>query len=144
MHLVSPIYWSATTEPDAIDVKFEIIISPEGAAPDPRAWKRLNVLGLVKTGIPYMSPGAEYRAYFEQMVGRSDADMATNIHLKVRYRSAGFDQYEDCYPVDLLHYVQRMHIGKGNADKAADELAAIRKQLELICHELSRRDGIGE
>jgi hypothetical protein len=116
----------------ATDLRFELVVAPEGAAPDARVWKTLTALGIVKTGIPYMSPGAEYRAYFGQMVGRADAEMVTNMHLRVKYRSVGFETYVDCYPVNLLHYVQHTQIGKPVGDKITEELAAIRRQLEAL------------
>ncbi|HEX7137644.1 MAG TPA: hypothetical protein VF219_07355 [Vicinamibacterales bacterium] len=116
----------------ALDLKFEIVITPEGATPDAEILKTLAALGAIKTGIPYMSPGAEYRAYFGQMVGRSDAEMATHLHLKVTYRSVHEEQYDDCYPVDLLPYTQRRRIGTPVGEQVVGELAAIRKQLERL------------
>src|ERR1051326_4968339 len=61
----------------AVDVRFEIVKTDTGD-PDPQVLASLESLGLMQTGIPYMSPGGEFRTYIAQILGRSDAAMQTD------------------------------------------------------------------
>jgi hypothetical protein len=115
----------------ALDVTFR----PEEATPavaDATILDELHDLGIVKNGIPYLAPGAEFRLYYAQLLGRSDQELATNIHIRVKYVDLNRRQYEMCYPLELGHFAKRMRIGHPPLQEIGRELKRLREEVEQI------------
>lgn len=115
----------------AINVRF----IPEEATPgvaNAELLGELRRLGIVQNGIPYLAPGSEFRLYFAQLVGRGDAQLRTNIHLRVIYESIDHRTFEPCYPLELGHFAKRMRIGHPPLPEIADEMKRLRNVVEQI------------
>ncbi len=115
----------------ATDVKFEIIQSPSGGG-DAKILETLNGLGFLNTGFDYLAPGYEHRTYLATILGRSDAEMQSNIHIRVNYLAPSGQPLHGCYPLDLSQFANHMRIGNPPLETIATELERARKTLDAI------------
>lgn len=114
----------------ALDVRFAVVETGHGP-PDAELRETLQSSGLVQSGIPYLSPGADFRTFLTAILGRKTIEEArTNIHLRVRYTSATHEKYEDCYPLDLTQFWNRAQVGRPFLEEIVRELRALRGELE--------------
>jgi len=121
---------------------FDVQFIPEEATPrvaNATLLQELRELGIVRNGIPYLAPGNEFRIYYTQLLGKSDAELTTNVHLRVKYRSLTNREYQPCYPLELGHFAKRMRIGRPPLQEIARELERLCKEVEQIRKLIERR-----